>query len=51
MASVGLGTHLKRLRGLGLKPLGVGLAAALTVGAVSAALIYALAPALGALLE
>ena len=36
MASVGLGTHLQRLRGLGLRPLGVGLVAALVVGAVSA---------------
>jgi uncharacterized integral membrane protein (TIGR00698 family) len=37
MASVGLGTNLKKLRGLGLRPLGVGLVAALAVGAVSAA--------------
>ncbi len=44
MASVGLGTNLKRLRSLGLKPLGVGLAAALIVGAVSTALIHLLAP-------
>jgi uncharacterized integral membrane protein (TIGR00698 family) len=44
MAAVGLGTHLKRLRTLGLKPLGVGLAAALTVGAVSATLIWLLSP-------
>ena len=36
MASVGLGTHLERLRRLGLRPLGVGLTAALVVGAVSA---------------
>ena len=43
MASVGLGTNLKRLRSLGLKPLGVGLAAALTVGVVSAGLIHLLA--------
>ncbi len=35
MASVGLGTNLKRLRRLGLRPLGVGLVAALAVGAVS----------------
>lgn len=39
MASVGLGTNLRRLQSLGLKPLGVGLAAALIVGAVSAVLI------------
>ncbi len=43
MASVGLGTNLRRLRSLGLKPLGVGLAAALTVGGVSAGLIHVLA--------
>jgi uncharacterized integral membrane protein (TIGR00698 family) len=44
MASVGLGTNLKRLRSLGIKPLGVGFVAALTVGCVSAALIHLLAP-------
>ncbi|HXV37052.1 MAG TPA: putative sulfate exporter family transporter, partial [Myxococcota bacterium] len=44
MASVGLGTHLKRLRGLGLKPLAAGFAAALIVGAVSTGLIRVLAP-------
>ena len=43
MASVGLGTNLRRLQNLGLKPLGVGLAAALTVGGVSAGLIHVLA--------
>lgn len=43
MASVGLGTHLRRLRVLGLRPLAVGLAAALAVGAVSAALLSLLA--------
>ncbi|MDG2049254.1 MAG: putative sulfate exporter family transporter [Myxococcota bacterium] len=37
MAAVGLGTHLARLRGLGWRPLGVGLVAAVTVGGVSAA--------------
>jgi uncharacterized integral membrane protein (TIGR00698 family) len=36
MASVGLGTSLDRLRALGARPLAVGLAAALTVGIVSA---------------
>jgi len=51
MASVGLGTNLKRLRGLGLRPLGVGLAAALAVGVASAALIHALAPWLAGLLH
>jgi uncharacterized integral membrane protein (TIGR00698 family) len=44
MASVGLGTHLGRLRALGLRPLAVGLAAALAVGGVSAALIGTAAP-------
>jgi len=39
MASVGLGTHLRRLRGLGARPLAVGLVAALLVGAVSATLL------------
>ncbi len=43
MASVGLGTNLKRLRSLGLKPLAAGLAAALIVGGVSAGLIHLLA--------
>jgi uncharacterized integral membrane protein (TIGR00698 family) len=46
MASVGLGTHLKRLRRLGLRPLGVGFVAALVVGAVSAAWLT-WGPALG----
>ncbi len=49
MASVGLGTHLARLRRLGLRPLGVGLVAAATVGVVSAALIHLAAPWLGGL--
>ena len=44
MAAVGLGTNLRQLRTLGLKPLGVGLVAALTVGLVSAALIRGFAP-------
>ncbi len=39
MASVGLGTNLARLRTLGLRPVGVGLAAALVVGVVSAAMV------------
>ncbi len=39
MASVGLGTNLARLRTLGLRPLAVGLAAALIVGVVSAGMI------------
>ncbi len=46
MASVGLGTNLKRLRGLGLKPLVAGLAAALIVGGVAAGLIHLLASGL-----
>jgi uncharacterized integral membrane protein (TIGR00698 family) len=41
MASVGLGTHLGRLRKLGFRPLLVGLVAALTVGTVSAGLLLA----------
>ncbi len=45
MASVGLGTSLARLRSLGLRPLAAGLAVAVLVGAVSFALIRALAPA------
>jgi uncharacterized integral membrane protein (TIGR00698 family) len=44
MASVGLGTHFGRLRRLGLRPLALGLAAALTVGAVSTGLLYGLSP-------
>jgi uncharacterized integral membrane protein (TIGR00698 family) len=39
MASVGLGTSLTRLRGLGLRPLMVGLVAALLVGGVSYSMI------------
>ena len=39
MASVGLGTKLKDLVAIGLKPLGVGLFSALLVGAVSIGLI------------
>jgi len=43
LGAVGLGTGLARLRRLGLKPFSVGLAAALSVGAVSFALIKLLA--------
>lgn len=39
MASVGLGTSMTRLRGLGTRPLAVALAAALLVGVVSFAMI------------
>jgi uncharacterized integral membrane protein (TIGR00698 family) len=39
MAAIGLGTNLRKLRGLGLRPLAVGFAAALTTGAVAVALI------------
>jgi uncharacterized integral membrane protein (TIGR00698 family) len=46
MASVGLGTNLRRLRALGLKPLAVGLTAALVVGGVSTLAIFLLAPVL-----
>lgn len=42
MASVGLGTGLARIRRLGWKSFAVGLAAALVVGGVSAALVTAL---------
>jgi uncharacterized integral membrane protein (TIGR00698 family) len=44
MAAVGLGTGLAKLRGLGWKPFSVGLAAALLVGGVSAALVTILGP-------
>ena len=39
MAAIGLGTNLRKLRGLGLRPLAVGFAAALTTGAVATGLI------------
>ena len=39
MAAIGLGTNLRKLRGLGLRPLAVGFAAALTTGAVATTLI------------
>lgn len=42
MAAVGLGTSFSRLRGLGARPMLVGLAAALSVGAVAYALVRAL---------
>ena len=42
MAAVGLGTDLRKLRGLGLKPLAVGFAAAAGVGAMSAGLLNVL---------
>jgi uncharacterized integral membrane protein (TIGR00698 family) len=44
MAAVGLGTSFTRLRGLGLRPLGVGLFAAVVVGGVSYLLVRLLAP-------
>ncbi|MBW2427208.1 MAG: putative sulfate exporter family transporter [Deltaproteobacteria bacterium] len=44
MASVGLGTSFSRLRGLGLRPLGVGFMAALLVGAMSYLLVRLLGP-------
>ena len=44
MASVGLGTSFSRLRGLGLRPLAVGLAAAALVGAMSFALVSLIGP-------
>jgi uncharacterized membrane protein YadS len=42
MAGVGLGTSIKGLRSIGLKPLGLGLLSALTVGAISVTLVKAL---------
>jgi len=51
MASVGLGTHLARLRSLGLRPLAAGLAIALAVGAVAFAVIRVLAPVAAKLLS
>ena len=44
MASVGLGTSFARLRGLGLRPLAVGLAAATLVGGMSYALVSLIGP-------
>ncbi len=44
MAGVGLGTSIAGMREIGLKPFGVGLAAALLVGVVSIALIELLGP-------
>jgi uncharacterized integral membrane protein (TIGR00698 family) len=44
MAAVGLGTSFAKLRGLGLKPLAVGLAAATLVGLVSYVLVSAIGP-------
>jgi uncharacterized integral membrane protein (TIGR00698 family) len=43
MAAIGLGTNLRKLRGLGWRPLAVGFAAALTTGAVATGLIKLLA--------
>jgi len=43
MASIGLGTGLARIRRLGIKPLCVGLVAALLVGGVSATLLLVFA--------
>jgi uncharacterized integral membrane protein (TIGR00698 family) len=42
MAGVGLGTSIKGLRSIGLKPLGLGLVSALIVGIISALLIKSL---------
>lgn len=44
MASVGLGTDLRRLRRLGWKPLALGLLVAAVVGAASAALLHTALP-------
>ena len=42
MAGVGLGTHLKTLKGLGIKPFYVGLFASVVVGAASALAVFLL---------
>jgi uncharacterized membrane protein YadS len=42
MAGVGLGTSIKGIRRIGLKPLGLGLVSALIVGIISTLLIKAL---------
>ena len=47
MAAVGLGTGFARLRGLGLKPFALGLAAAVAVGGVSVGLIKLLTLVMG----
>jgi uncharacterized membrane protein YadS len=44
MSAVGLGTSFSRLRGLGLRPLGVGLAAAGVVGLVSYGMVKLVGP-------
>ena len=44
MAAVGLGTSLAQLRGLGLKPFVVGIAAAVSVGVVSVGLVSVFGP-------
>ncbi|HEB88734.1 MAG TPA: putative sulfate exporter family transporter [Deltaproteobacteria bacterium] len=47
MAAVGLGTSFTRLRGLGMRPLAVGLFAAALVGGVSYTLVQLLSPWVG----
>ena len=44
MAGVGLGTSFRTMKGLGLKPFGVGLIAAMMVGVVSIILVMTLGP-------
>ena len=44
MAGVGLGTSIKAMRGLGLRPFLIGILAATSVGLVSVALVFALGP-------
>ncbi len=44
MAAVGLGTSFNQLKGLGFKPFLVGIAAAVSVGAVSIVLVFLFAP-------
>jgi uncharacterized membrane protein YadS len=47
LVGIGLTTDLRKLRALGWRPLAVGLAAALSVGLVSAGILSALAARLG----
>jgi uncharacterized membrane protein YadS len=44
MAGVGLGTSITQLRGLGVRPFAVGIAAAVAVGAVSIGLVFLFGP-------
>jgi uncharacterized membrane protein YadS len=44
MAGVGLGTSITQLKGLGIKPFVVGIAAALAVGVASVGLVFMFGP-------